>query len=127
MSAPDEPQDDVDAFWNLARFHAKLNAAPSYFGQTALESVPPPTWSFGDVAAEGESDVDPDAELYSLLETGEASLSAPVTDYDGELPEVGTLAIVVDGDGFPRALVQTTAVRNDGESVTEDFKVVYSG
>lgn len=127
MSSPDEPQDDVDAFWNLARFHAKLNAAPSYFGQTALESVPPPTWSFGDSAADGESEAEPDAELFGLLETGAASLSAPVADYGGELPEVGTLAIVVDGDGFPRALVQTTAVRNDGESVTEDFTVVYSG
>lgn len=127
MSAADEPPDDVDAFWNLARFHARLNAAPSYFGQTALESVPPPTWSFGDVAADGASEEDPDAELFALLETGAASLSAPVADYGGELPEVGTLAIVVDGDGIPRALVQTTAVHHDGESVTEEFSVVYSG
>ena len=132
MSAPDEAQDDVDAFWNLARFHAKLNAAPGYFGQTALESVPPPTWSFGDAEAgepgSGEgSDIDPDTELHQLLESGAASLSAPVADYGDELPQVGTLAIVVDSDGHPRALVQTTVVHNDGESVTEDFTVVYRG
>ena len=37
----------VRAFWDLARFHAKLNTAPSYFGPTTLEVVPPPAWSFG--------------------------------------------------------------------------------
>ena len=30
-----------------ARFHAKLNVAPTYFGPTTLEVVPPPAWSFG--------------------------------------------------------------------------------
>ena len=124
MSAPEETPDDVDAFWNLARFHAKLNPAPGYFGQTAMESVPPPTWSFGDAASDTPG-LDADAELSELLETGEASLDAPASDYGDELPEVGTLAIVLDGHGRPRALVQTTAVRHDGASVTEEFKVVY--
>ncbi|QBX57142.1 hypothetical protein EXE58_18050 [Nocardioides seonyuensis] len=119
MSAPDEPQDDVDAFWNLARFHAKLNPAPGYFGQTAMESVPPPTWSFD--ASSGEAD----DELEALLITGKASLSAPAEDYGDELPEVGTLAIVLDSDGRPRALVQTTEVTRAGDALVESFRVVY--
>ena len=38
---------EVETFWELARAHAHLNVAPGYFGPTALESVPPPAWSFG--------------------------------------------------------------------------------
>ena len=30
----------VEAFWNLARVHARLNSAPAYFGPTTLEVVP---------------------------------------------------------------------------------------
>ena len=33
--------DEVRAFWALARVHARLNSAPSYFGPTTLEVVPP--------------------------------------------------------------------------------------
>lgn len=119
MSAPDEPQDDVDAFWNLARFHAKLNPAPGYFGQTAMESVPPPTWSF-DASTE-----DGDEQLTALLASGSASLSAPAEEYGDEVPEVGTLAIVLDADGRPRALVQTSEVTRDGDELVESFTVVY--
>ena len=36
--------EELRVFWDLARFHAKLNAAPTYFGPTTLESVPPPAW-----------------------------------------------------------------------------------
>ena len=40
--------EELRVFWDLARFHAKLNAAPTYFGPTTLESVPPPAWAYGD-------------------------------------------------------------------------------
>ena len=36
--------EELRVFWELARYHAKLNAAPTYFGPTTLESVPPPAW-----------------------------------------------------------------------------------
>ena len=45
VTEPDHPE--VRAFWDVARMHANLNAAPSYFGPTPLESVPPPAWSYG--------------------------------------------------------------------------------
>ncbi len=98
----------VEAFWELARFHARLNSAPSYFGPTALESVPPPAWSFGADATMAD-------ELLGLvLEGAKTATASALRDYeaDGEaLPEPGTLSILLDGSGHPRALIETTDVR----------------
>jgi uncharacterized protein YhfF len=100
-------QTAVEAFWQLARFHAKLNAAPSYFGPTALEVVPPPAWAFGATPEQAD-------ELLALVLAGTKTATAgALWDYeaDGEpLPEVGSLGIIVDGRGHPRALIETTAV-----------------
>ena len=43
------------------------------------------------------------------------------------LPEEGVLSILCDGEGRPRALVETTAVAVDGDEVREQFRVVYQG
>ncbi len=98
----------VESFWDLARFHAKLNTAPSYFGPTTLEVVPPPAWSFGASAEEADS-------LLALVLDGTKTATASAhADYEAEgepLPEPGTLGIVLDGGGHPRALVETTDVR----------------
>lgn len=98
----------VESFWDLARFHAKMNTAPSYFGPTTLEMVPPPAWAFG--ATEQEAD-----ELLALVLAGTKTATASAhTDYELEdepLPQPGTLGIVLDGAGHPRALVETTDVR----------------
>ena len=111
---------EIEKFWDLARFHARLNPAPSYFGPTTLEAVTPPAWSFGDTP-EAES------ELARLLESGTASLSAPEADYGDELPQVGSLAIVLGPDGHPHALVETSDVSISAGTVTEEIRVVYSG
>lgn len=98
----------VESFWDLARFHAKLNTAPSYFGPTTLEVVPPPAWSFGATAEEAE------ALLALVLEGTKTATASAHADYEVEgepLPEAGTLGIVLDGEGHPRALVETTDVR----------------
>lgn len=47
--------EELRVFWELARFHAKLNAAPTYFGPTTLESVPPPAWAYGESAEESDA------------------------------------------------------------------------
>jgi uncharacterized protein YhfF len=98
---------DVEAFWELARFHAKLNSAPTYFGPTTLEVVPPPAWAFG--ASPEEAD-----ELLRLVLDGTKTATASALwDYQAEgeaLPEVGSLSILLDGSGHPRALINTTAV-----------------
>ena len=107
MSTDREQPTDVEAFWNLARFHAKLNAAPTYFGPTTLEVVPPPAWSFGATPEQAD-------ELLTLVLHGEKTATASALwDYevDGEeLPQVGALSIIVDSAGHPHALIETTDV-----------------
>lgn len=97
----------VEAFWELARFHAKLNAAPTYFGPTALEVVPPPAWAFGADAEQA------DALLQLVLAGTKTATASALRDYERDeapLPQVGSLSIIVDGRGHPRALIETTAV-----------------
>ncbi|GAA1449314.1 hypothetical protein GCM10009641_79230 [Mycobacterium cookii] len=120
----DLPETDFDheelrVFWNLARFHAKLNAAPSYFGPTTLESVPPPAWAFGDSAQES------DAFVEQVLADERGSTSADAADYAGDLPQVGVLSILCDGSGVPRALVEVSEVAIADDEVVESFRVVY--
>lgn len=101
-------QSAVEAFWELARFHARLNIAPSYFGPTTLEVVPPPAWSFGADPAEAD-------ELLGLVLSGTKTATAgALWDYENDddpLPEPGTLSILLDGSGHPRALIEATDVR----------------
>ncbi len=99
--------DPLEAFWNLARFHAKLNTAPSYFGPTTLEVVPPPAWSFGSSPEQAD-------ELLALVLDGtKTATSSALVEYEAEnepLPEAGALGIVLDGAGHPRVLIETTEV-----------------
>ena len=111
--------EELRVFWELARFHAKLNAAPTYFGPTTLESVPPPAWAYGDAA--GESD----AFVAQVLADERGETTATAEDYAGELPQVGVLSILCDGSGVPRALVEVDGVTVSGDDVVESFKVVY--
>jgi uncharacterized protein YhfF len=111
--------EELRVFWELARFHAKLNAAPTYFGPTTLESVPPPAWAYGDSAEES------DAYVEAVLADERGSTTASVDDYAGDLPEPGVLSILCDGSGRPRALVQVSDVSVEATAVTESFTVVY--
>jgi len=111
--------EELRVFWELARYHAKLNAAPTYFGPTTLESVPPPAWAYGDAAEES------DAFVAQVLADDEGRTTAPEVDYAGEHPETGTLSILCDGSGVPRALVEVTDVTVTGDEVVEAFRVVY--
>ena len=97
----------VEAFWELARFHARLNSAPTYFGPTTLEVVPPPAWAFGSSAEEA------DELLQLVLDGAKTATASALWDYEAEgetLPEVGSLSILLDGRGHPRALISTTDV-----------------
>ena len=111
--------EELRVFWELARYHAKLNAAPTYFGPTTLESVPPPAWAYGE--SPGESD----AFVAQVLADEQGETTATAEDYAGELPETGVLSILCDGSGVPRALVEVTGVTTSGDDVVESFKVVY--
>ncbi|MDT0187948.1 hypothetical protein Q9S36_47955 [Microbacterium sp. ARD31] len=111
--------EELRVFWDLARFHAKLNAAPTYFGPTTLESVPPPAWAYGDSAEES------DGFVAEVLAGEGGQTTAASSDYAGQLPEPGVLSILCDGVGRPRALVEVMDVRAEGDQVVEAFKVVY--
>lgn len=98
---------EVEAFWVLARRQARLDGVPAYFGPSALVSLPPPAWSFGSTPEQAD-------ELADLVVVGTKTATASAADdyaADGvPLPEPGTLGIVLDGAGHPRALVTTTEV-----------------
>ncbi|WP_224277404.1 hypothetical protein [Nocardioides lacusdianchii] len=119
LSETDFDHEELRVFWELARFHAKLNAAPSYFGPTTLESVPPPAWAYGDSAQES------DAFVEQVLADERGETTADAADYLGDLPQVGVLSILCDGSGVPRALVEVSEVRTTGDEVVEAFRVVY--
>ena len=119
LSETDFDHEELRVFWELARFHAKLNAAPSYFGPTTLESVPPPAWAYGDSAQES------DAFVEQVLADERGETTADAADYLGDLPQVGVLSILCDGSGVPRALVEVSDVRTTGDEVVEAFRVVY--
>ena len=108
MSTDREPPSEVEAFWNLARFHAKLNVIPAYFGPTPLEVVPPPAWSFGATPEHAE------ALLRLVLDGTKTATASALWDFETEgeeVPRTGTLSIILDGAGHPRALIETTDVR----------------
>ena len=119
LSEIDFDHQELRVFWDLARYHAKLNAAPTYFGPTTLESVPPPAWAYGDSAEESDAFV-----ARALADDG-GSTTAPGEAYAGDHPEAGTLSILCDGAGVPRALVEVTDVTVSGDEVVESFRVVY--
>jgi len=111
--------EELRVFWELARYHAKLNAAPTYFGPTTLESVPPPAWAYG------ESPDESDAFVARVLADEKGETTATADEYAGELPATGVLSILCDGSGKPRALVEVSGVTVTGDDVVESFKVVY--
>lgn len=105
--AAEAAEEQVRTFWDLARLHAHLNEVPTYFGPTPLDSVPPPTWSFGASAEQAD-------ELLGLvLEGVKTATAGALWDYEAEgepLPEPGNLSIALDGSGRPRALLETSEV-----------------
>ncbi len=99
---------ELDAFWAIAREHAQLSGIPTYMGANPMRTLRPPAWSFG--ATDEQSD-----ELLGLvLDGSKTATSSARSDYADEeepLPEPGMLGIVLDGAGHPRALVVTTEAR----------------
>ncbi|WP_338749070.1 ASCH domain-containing protein [Janibacter alittae] len=100
--------DDIEAFWERAQQHADLATVRSYMGESIIAALRPPAWAFGATPEQAD-------ELVGLvLEGTKTATSSALWDYEAEsedLPDVGTLGIVVDSAGTPRALVVTTEVR----------------
>ncbi len=97
----------IDSFWRVASRKARIGSLPGYFGPGTLEVVTPPAWSFG---ADPEQ---ADRLLVLVLDGTKTATASAREDYDLEeepLPEAGAMGILLDGRGFPRALVSVTAV-----------------
>ena len=102
-----ERSEEVEAFWREAARHARFDGMPGYFGSTPLASVPPPAWAFGGTPEQA------DALLDLVLSGAKTATSTALWEFEVEqepLPEPGTLSIVLDGAGHPRALLATTGV-----------------
>ncbi len=100
--------DAVDAFWADARVRVNLNSMRVYTGQNVLEAIRPPAWAFGGTPEEAD-------ELLDLVLSGRKTATASaLRDYESEdepHPAPGSLSIITDGTGQPRALICTTEVR----------------
>jgi uncharacterized protein YhfF len=96
----------IAAFWQAARGHVGFGKLDSVLGESPEDVVPPPSWSYGD-------DAEADELLARLLDgrkTANALAVAELEQVGLDLPRVGDLSIVVDGEGTPRALLRTTEV-----------------
>jgi uncharacterized protein YhfF len=85
-----------------------MESLPGYLPSNMGELVVPPAWSFGGTPELAD-------ELLALVLAGTKTAAASAlwefeTD-DEPLPEVGTLAIVLDSAGHPHALLRTSDVR----------------
>lgn len=113
----------VNAFWNEAKRRIHLEEISIYTGPSPLAAVPPPSWSWGE-------DADADAYAEDLLTRGRGETRVALADYESvgeQLPEPGSLSIVLDGSGRPRLLVVTSEVTVDEADVVQSLKVLYAG
>ena len=102
-----EQQHEIEVFWELAKVKAKLNRFEVYAGVNARSALIPPAWAFGATPEQADS-------LLALVLDGiKTGTAGALWDYEVEnepVPEPGTLSIILDGAGHPRALIETTAV-----------------
>ncbi|MTG89072.1 ASCH domain-containing protein [Cellulosimicrobium sp. BIT-GX5] len=107
VTAVDERGAEILAFWELARPSAGMARVGVVTGTTVAETVPPPAWSFGDNPALAD-------DLLEAVLTGEkTATSSALWEYEDsgeQVPRVGELSILLDGQGHPRALIRTTSV-----------------
>lgn len=101
-------QANIDAFWDDARLRTRLSRPVGSSDMAVTGSTAPPAWAFGGSPEQAD-------ELLDLVLRGLKSATASsLWDYEFEaeaLPTVGRLTIILDGDGMPRALIQTTSVQ----------------
>jgi hypothetical protein len=111
--------DRISAFWQAARGHLGFGKLEPILGGEPSGVVPPPSFSYG-VGAEADTAVE------EILARTRTSSSAPRAEFGpGDLPEVGGVAIVLDGEGEPRALIRTTDVVVTDTTVDETYQLVY--
>lgn len=109
--------DPIVEYWESVRAKAKIGRVASVIGPGALASVPPVAMALGDTPELAD-------ELLGMLVAGrKRAIATAVAELGGaEPPEPGNLTIVLDGAGYPRAFIRTTAVTQVAfRDVTPDF------
>lgn len=100
-------QAEIESFWADARLRTRLARTAGGAGSLTLGATVPPAWSFGGSPEQAD-------ELLDLVLRGlKTATASALWDYEFEgedLPVVGSMAIILDGDEHPRALIQTTSV-----------------
>ena len=107
MTGAEQVEDEVRAFWEVARVKARLNDLEVYTGVSGLGALQPPAWGFGATPEHADS-------LLALVLDGvKTSTAGALWDYEAleeEVTKVGDLAIILDGQANPRALIGFTEV-----------------
>ena len=88
---------ELDAFWEIARDHADLSGVPVYMGANALRTLRPPAWAFGATPEQA------DALLGLVLDGTKTATSSAQADYlkQGEdCPSPGSWASSSTGPGI---------------------------
>jgi len=114
------PDPRISAFWQAARGRLGFGKLDGIVGSEPLDVVPPPSFSYGQ-GAEADDAV---REILSRQRTSTTTAREDFHDGD-DLPVVGGLAIVLDSQGEPRALVRTTGVTTTDLAVEETCELVY--
>lgn len=98
---------EIERFWAEARRRGKLESPlPGYLAAGTGGLITPPAWAFG------ADPVQADALLALVLGGKKTATASAFEDYSESdpVPVVGSLSIVLDGAGHPRALLRTTEV-----------------
>ncbi|HIZ34531.1 MAG TPA: hypothetical protein H9815_02045 [Candidatus Ruania gallistercoris] len=119
--------EEIDVFWQVARVKGRVGMAglEPVVGQLRRSTLPPPAFAFSADAGEADRFAE------EVLAGTRNELTTPRGEFaeEDELPRVGDLAIVLDGEAHPRALIRTVEVEQveqEGEAVVaERFSLVY--
>jgi len=102
-----ESDDRLQDFWSQAQRHAHVGDLDVVMGTSWGESLAPPAWAFSGTVEES------DALLAQVLYGEKTAITGLYEEYaedDDPLPRKGDLSILLDSEGIPRALIQTTKV-----------------
>lgn len=103
--ADDDRAARIVAFWRAGRQRLGMGDLSPVMGEDASDSLVPSTWTFADADAAVES-------ILAGRKTATSAVLADLADLGSEgVPAPGDVAIVLDSQGDPRALVRAEEVR----------------
>ncbi|UFU07742.1 ASCH domain-containing protein [Ruania halotolerans] len=99
--------DEVAAFWKQARVRGRVAWLEPFVGQHRVSTLPPPAFAFAPEPHLAQDMAE------AVLEGRRTAVSTLRSEFpsEGDLPQEGDLAIVLDGRDHPVALIRTVEVR----------------